>query len=115
VRWLIDEMLPPATAELLNDRGHDAVSVHDVGLTGAADPDVFDHAVADQRLVVTENFADFSLLLTQRLGNDQPCVPVVFIHKPDFPKGGALAVHLAARLDAWAASNPDPYLGPHWP
>lgn len=100
---------------MLNERGHDAVSVRDVGLTGAADAEVFDHAVADQRLVVTENFADYSVLLTQRLGNDQPCVPVVFIHKPDFPKGGALAVHLAARLDGWAAANPDPYLGPHWP
>jgi hypothetical protein len=50
-----------------------------------------------------------------RLGNDQPCVPVVFIRKPDFPKGGALAVPLAARHDAWAAANADPYLGPHWP
>jgi hypothetical protein len=115
VRWLIDEMLPPATAELLNERGHDAVSVHAVGLTGAADADVFDYAVDDQRLVVTENFADYSSLLSQRLGNDQPCVPVVFIHKPDFPKGGALAVHLAARLQAWAAVNADPYVGPHWP
>ncbi len=115
MRWLLDEMLPPTTAELLNERGHDAVSVQAAGLAGAADPDVFDHAVAKQRLVVTENFADYSLLLMQRLGNDQPCVPVVFIHKPNFPKGGALAVHLAARLDAWAAANPEPYVGPHWP
>jgi len=115
VRWLIDEMLPRAAAQRLNELGHDAVSVHDVGLTGATDPDVVDVAVVDHRLVVTENFADYSLLLTQRLANDQACVPVVFIHKPDFPKGGGLAVHLAARLDAWAAANPDPYVGPHWP
>ncbi|MGI9032481.1 MAG: DUF5615 family PIN-like protein [Acidimicrobiales bacterium] len=114
MRWLIDEMLPRA-AELLNQRGHDVVSVHDVGLTGAADSDVFDLAVADQRLVVTENFADYSLLLTQHLSNDQPCVPVVFIHKPRSPRGGALAGHLTARLDAWAAANPDPYVGAHWP
>lgn len=57
MRWLLDEMLPPTTAELLNERGHDAVSVQAAGLAGAADPDVFDHAVAEQRLVVTENFA----------------------------------------------------------
>ncbi len=108
-------MLPHATAERLNKRGHDAVSVQAAGLAGAPDPDVFDHAVAERRLVVTENFADYSLLLTQRLGNDQPCVPVIFIRKPNFPKGGALAAHLAALLDAWAAANPDPYVGPHWP
>lgn len=115
MRWLIDEMLPPSTADLLNERGHDAVSLRVAGLAGAADPDVFDYAVAERRLVVTENCADYSSLLTQRLGNNQPCVPIVFIHKPNLPKGGALAMHLAARLDAWAAANPDPYLGPHWP
>ena len=108
-------MLPPAIADLLNERGHDAVSVQAAGLAGFADADVFDHAVAEQRLIVTENFADYSSLLTQRLGNDQACVPVVFVHKPDFPKRGALAVHLAARLDAWATVNADPYVGPHWP
>lgn len=107
-------MLPRVAAELLNRRGHDAVAVHDVELAGAADPDVFDHAVADRRLVVTENFADYSLLVTQRLSNDQPCVPVVFVHKPDFPSGGALAVHLAERLDSWAVAHPEPYVGLHW-
>jgi hypothetical protein len=115
VRWLLDEMLPPTTAEHLTERGHDAVSVYDVGLAGADDPEVFSHAVAADRVVVTENFADYSLLLSQRLSSDQACVPVVFVHKSDFPEGGALAVHLAAHLDAWAAANPQPYGGPHWP
>jgi hypothetical protein len=104
----------PDAAELMNRRGHDAVPVHGVELAGAPDVDVFDHAVADHRLVVTENVADYSLLLTRRLGDDQPCVPVVFVRRPDFPKGGALAVHLAERLDPWAAANPEPYVGPHW-
>lgn len=106
-------MLPPAAATLLSRRGHDAASVHDVGLAGASDPDVFDFAVENRRLVVTENFSDYALLLAHRLGNDQPCVPVVFVRKPDLPKGGALAARLAERLDAWAAANPEPYLGPH--
>jgi hypothetical protein len=72
VRWLLDEMLPRVAAKLPNRRGHDAVAVHDVELAGAADPDIFDHAVADRRLVVTENFADYSLLVAQRLSNDHP-------------------------------------------
>ena len=62
-------MLPRATADQLNRRGHDALSVHDVGLAGAEDTDVF---------------ADYSLLLTQRLTNEQPSTPVVFIHKSAF-------------------------------
>ena len=115
MRWLLDEMLPRRTAEHLTDRGHDAVSVYDVGLAGADDSEVFGHAVDADRVVVTENFADYSLLLVQRLNSGQASVPVVFVRKFDFPEGRALAVHLAAHLDAWAVANPQPYGGPHWP
>ena len=114
MRWLVDEMLPPATAERLNQLGHDAVSVHDVGLAGADDDDVFGYAVANQRVVVTENFADYAVILEQRQSRDEPCVPVVFVRKSAFPRG-ALAAHLAEHLDAWATQNADPYMGAHWP
>lgn len=108
-------MLPPAAAAELNRRGHDASHVNDLGLAGQPDPMVFDAAVAQARIVVTENVADYATLLNQRLRNDEPCVPVVFVAKRDFPRRGALAAHLAQRLDRWADANPDPYLGPHWP
>ena len=114
MRWLLDEMLPPGTAEELNGRGHDATTVVGLGLAGEADPVVFDRALAGGRVVVTENVADFAVLLEQRLRNDQPVVPVVFIRKADLPRRGALARHLAVRLDRWADANQDPYLGPHW-
>jgi predicted nuclease of predicted toxin-antitoxin system len=115
VKWLIDEMLPPAAAEELNRRGHDARHVHDLGLTGQPDAVVFDTAVSQGRVVVIENFADYTDLLDQRLRSNGPCVPVVFVRKADLPRRGGLATRLAARLDRWASSNPDPYLGPHWP
>ena len=115
MRWLLDEMLPPAVAVRLTELGHDALSVHDADLHGAPDDDVFDFAVREQRTVVTENFADFARLLERRLGLDEACVPVVFVRKSDFPRRGALAAHLAARLDAWLAGHPDPYVGAHWP
>jgi predicted nuclease of predicted toxin-antitoxin system len=115
VRWLIDEMLPPATAAELNHRGHDAIHVNDLGLAGQEDPAVFETAVTQGRIVVTENVADYATLLDQRLRNDEPAVPVVFVRKTDFPRRGALAGHLAERLHTWAASHPDPYLGAHWP
>ncbi len=114
MRWLIDEMLPPSTAAELNHRGHDAVHVNDLGLAGQPDPVVFDNAVTQQRIVVTENVADYVVLLDQRLRSDQPATPVVFVRKADLPRRGALAIRLAARLDTWAGSHPDPYLGPHW-
>jgi hypothetical protein len=63
---------------------------------------------------VTENFGDFAVLVEERQGAGLPVTPVVFVHKGSFPAGGGLAAHLAARLDAWAADHPDPYLGIHW-
>lgn len=115
MRWLLDEMLPRTTADQLNRRGHEAVSVYDAELAGAEDAEVLDYAVADGRVVVTENFADYSVLVAQRLSSDKACVPVVFVRKSDFPRGGALAVHLAEHLSAWATAHPEPFLGPHWP
>ncbi len=115
MRWLLDEMLPPDTVAELNRRGHDAATVADLGLAGQPDPVIFDRAVAEGRLVVTENIADFAVLLDQLLRNNQPVVPVVFVRKADLPRRGALPHHLAEQLHTWAQANPDPYLGPHWP
>ena len=107
-------MLPPQAAEELGRRGHDAITVGDLGVAGETDPVVFDRALAEGRVLVTENITDFAVLLDQRLRNDQPVIPVVFVRKRDLPRRGALPHHLAERLDRWADANPDPYLGPHW-
>jgi len=107
-------MLPAAAAIELADRGHDAVSVLDIGMGGAADAEIFDRAVREGRVVVTENFGDYATLVVQRLSREEPCVPVVFVRREDLPRRGALAVHLARRLHAWAAANSEPYVGIHW-
>jgi predicted nuclease of predicted toxin-antitoxin system len=114
MRWLLDEMLPRATCKKLQDLGHDALSVQDAGLGGAEDERVFDFAVRDARLIVTENFADYAILLERRLSRGEPCVPVVFIRKSSFPQRGTLATRLARRLHEWSEENADPYVGPHW-
>jgi predicted nuclease of predicted toxin-antitoxin system len=115
VRWLIDEMLPPATAAALEALGHDARSTHAMNLTETADETIFDVAVAELRVIVTENFSDFAGLVEQRHAHELPCVPVVFVRKRDLPRRGALAGHLARHLHRWAEANPDPYPGVHWP
>jgi len=115
VRWLLDEMLPRTVAQRLTELDHDALSVHDLELAGASDTDVFDFAVLQERLIVTENFADFARLLDERQHSGAPCVPVVFVRKSSFPSGGGLAAHLAKHLDRWARDHQDPYIGPHWP
>ena len=108
-------MFPREVAVALNNLGHDGISIHELDLTGAPDGEVYNAALKESRIVVPENFADFSTILDQRLGRTEPCVPVVFIRKSDFPSGDALATHVARHLDRWAHDNPEPYLVPHWP
>jgi predicted nuclease of predicted toxin-antitoxin system len=88
MKFLLDEMLPPATCGELGDLGHEALSVRDTGLAGTDDRRVLDVAVSEGRVMVTENLADFALLLEQRLAAAEPCIP--------------------------ARANPEPYIGPHW-
>ena len=115
MRWLFDEMFPPACAERLAGLGHDALSVHDLGLAGHGDDEVLSAAVGHDRILVTENFGDFSALLDQRLSHGEACVPVVFVRRDRLPRRGALAAKVAELLSEWARANPEPYVGPHWP
>lgn len=115
MRCLLDEMLPPATADELVARGHEADAVVTLGLAGSTDAEVLQWAVDEVRVVVTENFADFAALVEQRGAADQACAPVVFVRKSAFPVGAGLAFHLAVHLDAWAQANAEPYPGVHWP
>jgi len=108
-------MLPPQLADDLNKLGHDAIAVVRVGLASAPDESVYATALEEHRIMVTEDIADYAAILTQRLANDEPCVPVVAIHKPQYLHRGALAHRLADRLHRWAGDNPDPYPGLHWP
>ncbi|WP_419551692.1 DUF5615 family PIN-like protein [Candidatus Poriferisodalis sp.] len=55
MRWLLDEMLPRAAVDALNERGHDAVSVVDIDLRTASDDSVYATAVEQARIVVTED------------------------------------------------------------
>lgn len=106
MRFLIDEMLPPAAASMLRASGHDAVHVCEVGLVATEDSVTAETARAEQRALVTENVSDFVM---------ERDVVMVFVSKRDLPQGGRMAPALATLLDRWAQANPSPYLGSHWP
>jgi predicted nuclease of predicted toxin-antitoxin system len=60
VRLLLDEMLSPAIARELRDRGHDAEAVAGhPDREALADPEVFALARVEHRAVVTNNLRDF--------------------------------------------------------
>jgi hypothetical protein len=105
--FLVDEMFPIAAAAHLRDTyGHDAVHVTEVGFQATEDSQVAAAARAQGRAVVTENVADFAA---------ERDVVLVFVLKRNLPAGGGQAAVLAKILDRWARTNPDPYVGPHWP
>ncbi len=115
MRFLIDEMFGPEVASCLGALGHDAVHVRELGMGGAPDDDVLARAVAEGRIVVTENAADFLILLEQRTAAGLPVTPVVVAPKRHLPRSaGALAPALAERLARWAEDHPAPYRHAHW-
>jgi uncharacterized protein with PIN domain len=106
VKFVVDEMFSPATARHLRQLGHDALHVSELGLQGAADAQVAAVARSEHRALVTENVADFA---------SESDVVVVCVLKRNLPAGGAQPPALAELVDRWAAANPRPFLGQHWP
>src|SRR5919201_2817079 len=72
MRFLIDNALSPALAALLQQAGHNAIHVRDLGLQHADDEVIFDRAAAEHRIVVSAD-ADFGTLLAVR-SSRQPSV-----------------------------------------
>jgi predicted nuclease of predicted toxin-antitoxin system len=62
VKFLLGENLSPLHARTLRALGHDAVSVVELGLSGADDPVVRDGAIQQERVLVTLD-ADFANVL----------------------------------------------------
>lgn len=69
-------MYPPALADALRDGGLDATTVAEMGMTGRSDPDVLATATASDRVLLTENVADFARICSERLstGDHHPGV-----------------------------------------
>lgn len=107
MRFLLDEMYPPAAAERLRDRhDHDAVHVTEAGLRATEDADIAAVARAEGRVMVTDNVADYAM---------ERDLVLVFVPKRKLPAGGGQAAALADVLARWATASPDPYVGAHWP
>lgn len=114
MRFLLDEMFGERVAELLTEKGHDALHVGGIGMGGAPDADVLERAAHDRRIVVTENAADFLPLLDQRQAAGLRMTPVLIARTVGRGSGGALHADVARAIDRWAGANPAPYAHAHW-
>ena len=61
MRFIVDAQLPPALADWLRARGHEATAVRDIGLRDADDRTIWARAGIDQAVIVTKD-EDFAML-----------------------------------------------------
>lgn len=62
ITLLLDEDVRPMLAEVLRQRGYDAIHVLELGRTGKSDAEQLAYAVGLKRSVLTHNIRDFRLL-----------------------------------------------------
>jgi uncharacterized protein with PIN domain len=91
LKLLLDEMYSPRLAEALRVAGIDASTVAELGLAGAADAEVLAAAIAEQRILLTENVADFTRISAEHL--------VAGLHHP------GVLVALSSRFSRRAAGS----------
>ncbi|MEP7353751.1 MAG: DUF5615 family PIN-like protein [Acidobacteriota bacterium] len=74
-RVLIDQGLPPDTAQILRASSWDAVHVREIGMRDAEDADILIHAASEQRVAVTLD-RDFPQILALTAA-DRPSVVLI--------------------------------------
>lgn len=102
-RFLIDENLSPLLAHHLRTvHGFDAAHVQELGLRGASDTDVLARAIAEDRVVMTNNAEDF-----RKLGAGTPAHPglAVMLDAVGRARQLALGVALANAVDISGAAR----------
>jgi hypothetical protein len=104
LKFLIDSMLPPDTAELLDAAGHDATTPAHLGAHNLPDDTLIALAAADHRVIVTENASDFAGVTV---------CPVLLVRK-SWWSHESLASKFADALDRWASANEQPGDWAHW-
>lgn len=114
LRLLLDEMHSPRVAAALIEQRFDAASVAgNATLRGSTDVQVLTHAAASERVVVTENLADFAVLVADWSAAGRSFPGVVFTSPRRFQRGaqsypGNLIVALAEFL------HQSPVTGSSW-
>ncbi len=85
MRFLLDEDLPPKTAEVARRLGLDVISVHESGRRGFSDRDKLRFAVGKGRILLARNHRDFVELTVEfyRVGEAHPGVLLVRRNLPN--------------------------------
>ncbi len=118
VKLLLDEMYQPAIAEQLRDRKHDAEAVTErAELRSLADTDIFALAQHEQRIVVTENIDDFSIIADGYDQRSQAHFGLVLVPHSSYPRSSPGTIgRMVTELDRLLGEHPEriPTSPRHW-
>ncbi len=118
LKLLIDEMYPPAIAEQLRARGGDVEAVTGrPELRALQDTDIFALAQQEQRAVVTENIADFSVIADVYDQRSQAHHGLVLVPPGSYPRGSTGTIgRMVTELDRLLGEHPEttPMSLRHW-
>ena len=98
MRFLVDQNQSPHLTGLLQDQGHDAVHVRDLGLHRATDEEILTHARDDDRVILSAD-TDFGALLA-RHNTARPSV--ILIRRQQARSATAIAALITANFPAIA-------------
>jgi predicted nuclease of predicted toxin-antitoxin system len=108
LKLFIDECLSPALARHLNQSGaHDALHPRDYGRLGERDDEVLARCLAEDRVIVTENAADFRKLVARE--DIHPGLIIL----PNVTRDASLALLLAAIAYLEALGSPQDVIVNH--
>jgi predicted nuclease of predicted toxin-antitoxin system len=104
MKFYLDENLSPTIAEIMKKIGADAISAHQVGMSGAADEEQLDLAAGQMRCLVTFNRDDFILISKMYLDSNRPHCGIIIV--PYTFKGNEFR-RIAEALVGFASLDPD--------
>lgn len=101
MKLLLDEMYPPRLAEELRRRGHDVVAVEErPDLKGMEDEPLLIAATSEDRVLVSENVADFPEIVATLGAERRSHSGVILVASRTFPRTERGFGQLVRALDA---------------
>jgi hypothetical protein len=79
VKLYLDEDLSPRVAQLLRQRGLDAVSAHEAGYAGRLDLERLRVATREERCLVTRNVADFLEIVRDLVNRQESHAGIILV------------------------------------
>ena len=108
MRFLLDEHYSKEIArQLREERGHDVVSAKERDeLVGFGDAQLLELMASERRTIVTENVADFAVLVRRAAGAGGEHAGVVFTSPESFPRAKATIGLFVEALDQLLRAEP---------